>query len=288
MARTVTDVAVMLGVLAGNDPEDPFTAGCPFPAGTDFTQFLDTDGMKGARIGIARDFFGFHGEVDKRMEQAIQVLKSMGAILIDPANLDIPKESGDIEMEVLLYEFKDGLNHYLSGLPDNVEARTLENLIAFNEKYKNEEMPWFGQELFYEAQKKKGLDDPNYGKALSDLRSMVKENGVDRIIRRYNLDAIVLPTGAPAWTTDLVNGDHYMGGSSSPAACSAYPAITLPAGHIHGLPIGITFMGKAWSEPVLLKLAFAFEYNTKLRSSPRFLPSLPENPSFLPKLVAPN
>jgi amidase len=277
MARSVADAAIMLGVLAGIDPEDPFTAGCPFPAGTDFTQALDPDGMKGARIGIARDCFGFHSEVDKLMEQAITAMKDMGALIIDPANLDIPGESADIEMEVLLFEFKDGLNRYLSGLAGNVTTRTLEDLIAFNEKYKNEEMPWFGQEIFYEAQKKKGLDDPQYNKALSALRSMVRENGVDRLIRLHDLDAVVLPTGAPAWTTDLVNGDHYMGGSSSPAACSAYPAITLPAGLVHGLPVGITFMGKAWSEPVILKLAFAFENHTKQRTAPRFLPFLPED-----------
>jgi amidase len=277
MARTVADAAILLGVIAGPDPEDPFTAGCPFPAGTDFTQYLDRDGLKGARIGIARDFFGFHGEVDRIMEKAITTMKDMGAILIDPANLDIPQESGDREMEVLLYEFKAGLNRYLSRLPVNVSARSLDDLIAFNETHKNEEMRWFGQEIFYSAQKKKGLDDPQYIKALSELRSMVKENGVDRIFSLHHLDAIVLPTGAPAWTTDLVNGDHYMGGSSSPAACSAYPAITLPAGHVHGLPVGITFMGKAWSEPVLLKLACAFEYSTKQRTAPRFMAFLQED-----------
>ncbi len=138
-------------------------------------------------------------------------------------------------------------------------------------------MPWFGQEIFYAAQKKQGLDDPQYSKALSKLRSMVKDNGADRIIAMHDLHAVVLPTGAPAWTTDLVNGDHYMGGSSSPAACSGYPAITVPAGFVHGLPVGITFMGKAWSEPVLLKLAFAFENGVKMRKAPRFLPSLQED-----------
>jgi amidase len=275
MTRSVADAAVMLGALAGHDPEDPCTAGCPFTAGTDFTKYLDPDGMKGVRIGIARDCFGFHSEVDGLMEEAITAMKDMGAFIIDPANLEIPKESGDIEMEVLLFEFKDGLNRYLSGLPGNVATRTLEDLIAYNEKHTNEEMMWFGQEIFYQAQKKKGLDDPQYHKALSDLRSMVRENGVDRIIKLHDLDAVVLPTGAPAWTTDLVNGDHYMGGNSSPAACSAYPAITVPAGHVHGLPVGITFMGKAWSEPALLKIAYAFENATKLRKAPGFLPTLP-------------
>jgi amidase len=277
MARSVTDAAIVLGTLTGNDPEDPFTANSPFEAGMDFSQYLDIDGMKGARIGIARDCSGFHPEVDKLLEQAITAMKEMGALLVDPANFEIPAESGDLEMEVLLFEFKDGLNRYLSGLPGNVSPKTLEDLIAFNESHGNEEMPWFGQEIFHAAQKKKGLDDPQYIKTLSRLRSMVREKGVDRIIRKHQLDAIVLPTGAPAWTTDLVNGDHYIGGNSSPAACAGYPAITVPAGFVHGLPVGITFMGKAWSEPQLIKLAFAFEEHMKKRSSPHFLPTLPEN-----------
>jgi amidase len=275
MARSVTDAAVLLGILAGNDPSDPYTALCPFAAGTDFTQTLNPDGLNGARIGVARDLFGFHSEVDRIMEESLKVIKSLGAEVIDPANLNIPGEMGDLEMEVLLYEFKDGLNRYLAGLPAHIQTRTLEDIIAFNEDHKNDEMPWFGQEIFQDAQKKGDLSDRKYLDALKKTRSMAGEKGIDRTIRQYNLHAIIGPTAAPAWTTDLVNGDHYMGGSSSPAACAGYPAITIPAGYVHGLPVGITFMGQAWSEPVLLKLAFAFEYAVKARKAPGFIPELP-------------
>ena len=275
MAKSVADAAVLLGALIGNDPEDSFTAKCPFPQGTDFTQYLDPNGLKGARIGVARDFFGFHSEVDKLMERLLTIVKDLGARLIDPANLDIPGEFGEAEMEVMLYEFKDGLNRYLSKLPSSIKTRTLDDIIAFNEKHVTEEMPWFGQEIFYESQKRGSLSNPQYADALKKTQTMAREKGIDRIIAQYNLDAIMVPTGTPAWTTDLVNGDHYMGGSSSPAACSGYPAITVPAGYIHGLPVGITFIGKAWCEDVLLKLAYAFENATKVRKAPGFLPSLP-------------
>ncbi|MFN8207973.1 MAG: amidase [Bacteroidales bacterium] len=270
MARCVADAAVLLGVCLGPDERDQATKACPFPENTDFTRYLDINGLKGARIGVDRNSFGFSTAVDKLMEQAILVMKRLGAEIIDPAPLNLPREAGEAEMEVLMYEFKAGLNKYLAGCSSAVKVRSLKDLIRFNEENAEKEMPWFGQELFHLAESKGDLDDPAYRKALAGSLRFSRQQGIDRTLKAYGLDAIIAPTGGPAWKTDWVNGDHFSGGSSSASACAGYPAITVPAGNIHGLPVGITFMGGAWSEPRLISLAFAYEQASGARISPEF------------------
>ena len=274
MARTVSDAAVMLGLLTGLDSGDEATSAAEDKKSEDYSRFLDADGLKGTRIGVARNFFGFNDMVDQLMEEAIKNMREKGAEIIDPANIETEKEIGDIEFDVLLFEFKDDLNRYLSNLPASVTCRSLTDLIAFNEANKDKEMPWFGQELFTMADKKGPLTDKVYLKEVADLKRLAGKEGIDATIQKNKLDAIIAPTGGPSWNTDWVNGDHFSGGSSAPAACAGYPAITVPAGFIFGLPVGITFMGTAWSEPVLIKIAFAFEQATKHRKSPEYKPRL--------------
>ena len=194
--------------------------------------------------------------------------------MVDPANIDTISGIEQYEFDVLLYEFKADLNHYLAALPPGFKYRSLKELIAFNEANRDKEMPWFGQEIFIRADEKGPLTDQAYVEALANLKRLAGDEGIDATLRKNNLDAIIAPTGGPAWNTDWVNGDHYTGGSSSPAACAGYPAITVPAGFVHGLPVGITFMGTAWSEPVLVKLAYAFEQATGHRKAPDFIPTL--------------
>jgi amidase len=270
MARSVADAAALLGICMGPDERDAATKACPFEGNTDFTKYLDPRGLKAARIGVDRNSFGFSAAVDKVMEEAIRVMKDLGAEIIDPAPLNLPREAGDAEMEILMCEFKTDLNTYLAGCSPDVKVRSLEDLIRFNEENKEKEMPWFGQELFYLAESKGSLEDPKYLKALADSLRFSRQEGIDKTMNTHNLDAIIAPTGGPAWKTDWVNGDHFSGGSSSASACAGYPAITVPAGNIHGLPVGITFMGKAWSEPRLISIAFAYEQASKARISPAF------------------
>jgi len=275
MARTVRDAAIVLGAIAGPDPSDAVTA----PAGTrghaDYLPFLDAAGAKGARIGVARQFFGFHGEVDRVIGDALDALAKLGAELIDPVELPDGREYGENELTVLLYEFKADLNAYLAALPAGARIRTLADAIAFNEKHLEREMPFFGQELFLRSQALGPLTEPAYRRALRANLKLLRAKGLDAALDRERLDAIVAPTGGPAWPTDLVNGDHYVGGSSSPAAIAGYPSITVPAGAVHGLPVGLSFLGRAWSEPVLLRLAYAFEQATLHRRAPEFWPTLP-------------
>lgn len=270
MTRTVADAAVMLGLLTGQDSRDEATKASLDKKSPDYSKFLDLDGLKGARIGVARNFFGFNDRVDQLMEDAIKTMREKGAEIIDPANIENQKEIGEIEFDILLFEFKDDLNHYLSNLPDSVASRSLTDLIAFNEANKDREMPWFGQEIFIMADKKGPLTDKVYLKEVADLKRLSGKEGIDAVLQKNKLDAIIGPTGGPSWTTDWINGDHFSGGSSAPAACAGYPAITVPAGFIFGLPVGITFMGTAWSEPVLIKIAFAFEQATKHRKAPEY------------------
>lgn len=270
MARTVSDAAVMLGLLTGLDSGDKATSAAQDKKSEDYVRFLDADGLKGARIGVARNFFGFNDMVDRLMEDAIKALREQGAEIIDPANIETEKEIGDKEFDVLLFEFKEDLNRYLSNLPASVKARSLTDLIAFNEANKDKEMPWFGQELFIMADKKGPLTDKIYLKEVADLKRLAGQEGIDATLRKNKLDAIIAPTGGPSWNTDWVNGDHFSGGSSAPAACAGYPAITVPAGFIFGLPVGITFMGTAWSEPALISIAYAFEQATKHRKAPEY------------------
>jgi amidase len=239
----------------------------------DYTQFLDADGLRGARVGVARQYFGFHPEVDKLMEAALEAMKDLGAVLVDPADIPTRGEWGDAELEVLLYELKADLNNYLVRLGDAAPVRTLAEIIEFNEQNADREMPYFGQDLFLQAEEKGPLTSPDYLQALKKSRRLSRDEGIDALMSTNQLDAIIAPTGGPAWTTDLVNGDHFLGGSSSAAAVAGYPNITVPAGHVRGLPVGISFFGRAWSEPTLIKLAYAFEQATHFRRPPEFKPT---------------
>jgi len=274
MARSVRDAASLLGALAGTDPLDSATADSSLKAEKDYTRFLKSDGLKSARIGVARSFFGFNSKVDELMEKAISLMKANGAEIIDPVEIKTLDEMGKNEGIVLMYEFKADLNRYLSGLRPEIKVRTLKDIIDFNEANKEKEMPWFGQESFLDAESKGPLTDNIYLDALAASKKAAGENGIDAVLKEHKLDAIIAPTGQPAYTTDWLNGDHFTGGSSTPAAVAGYPAITLPVGFVNELPVGITFMGTAWSEPVLLRIAFAFEQLSKHRKPPKFIESL--------------
>ena len=273
MARTVHDAAILLGAMCGADPRDPITGEGNRRAEVDYTAFLDAGGLRGSRIGVWRDRFGFHERVDAVLEEALIALRDSGAEIVDPADIDLPREVRDAEYEVLLYEFKSDLNAYLAGRGDDTRTRTLEALIEFNESHRDVEMPYFAQEIFLKAQEKGPLTDEAYRKALETCRRGSREEGIDRTVREHRLDTIVAPTGGPAWVTDLVNGDHFGGGSSAAAAIAGYANITVPAGFVFGLPVGLSFIGPAFSEPTLLRLAYAFEQATQVRRPPGFLPT---------------
>ena len=270
MARTVRDAAILLGALAGTDSRDPATADANAKMQKDYTQYLDPNGLKGARIGVARKYFGFSDSVDALMNRVIDEMKSAGAVIVDPADLESFGKFDDTELLVLLYELKADLNAYLASRPD-AGVHTLADVIAFNEKNKEKEMPYFGQDLFLKAQEKAPLTDKEYVNALAANHKQSREGGIDGVMEKFHLDAIVAPTGGPAWLTDLVDGDHSGGGSSNAAAVAGYPNINVPAGFIFGLPVGISFFGRAWSEPALLKIAFGFEKLVKARQAPQFL-----------------
>ena len=275
MTRTVRDAAILLGALTGIDPRDPATqaSGGKFPA--DYTQFLDPNGLRGARIGVARDkFFGYSDHVDKLINAAIGEMKRMGAVIVDPADIPTAGKFDDSEFEVLLYEFKADLNQYLAGLGTRAPVHTLKEIIDFNERNKEREMPYFGQEIFLRAEAKGPLTDKAYRDALKKDLRLSRAEGIDAVMRKHKLDAIVAPTGGPSWPTDLVNGDHFSGSSSTPAAVAGYPNINVPAGYVFGLPVGISFFGAAYSEPTLIRLAYAFEQATKFRKPPQFLPGV--------------
>lgn len=274
IARTVADAAVLLGVMTGVDPRDPVTESSQGKSYNDYTQFLMKDGLKGARIGVSRNLFGFDPHVDKLMEDCLEVMKSLGAELIDPADVETAKEIHASEIEVLLYEFKADLNAYLSSLGPAARVHSLEELIAYNEQNKDRVMPFFGQERMLKAQEKGPLTDEAYQKALETNHRMARDEGIDAALQKHQLDAIVAPAGGPAWLIDYINGDCVGGsGSSSPAAVAGYPNITVPAGHVYGLPVGINFFGTAFAEPILIRLAYAFEQATHFRRPPQFLPT---------------
>ena len=280
MARTVRDAAIILGVIAGADPRDRATAEGGTRALSDYTPFLEADRLGSMRIGVARRFLGFHAAVDQVVENAIEAMRAAGAVIVDPVDLGprgrpaAATSMGAAETEVLLYEFKTDLNAYLAVRGPDAEVRSLEDLIAFNERNATDEMPYFGQERLLEAQEKGSLSDSAYLAALAAARRLSRAEGIDRTMDREQLDAVIAPTGGPAWVTDLVNGDHFGGGSSAYPAVAGYPNITVPAGEVHGLPVGLSFFGRAWSEPTLIRIAYSFEQMTQAREVPRFLPTL--------------
>jgi len=271
MARTVSDAAILLGALAGVDPEDKMTAESRGKAAADYTQFLDRAGLKGARIGVPHKHFEFSDAVAKLMNAAIDAMKHEGAVIIDPAEIETMDKFGNSEEDVLLYELKSDLNAYLTTLGPGAPVHSLKGIIEFNEKNWKREMPYFGQDLFIKAEAKGPLTEKSYLDALEKNHRLARAEGIDAVMEKFRLDALVAATAGPAWTTDLVNGDHDTGGSSGPAAIAGYPNINVPAGFIYGLPIGISFFGRAYSEPTLIKLAYAFEQATKLRQPPRYL-----------------
>jgi amidase len=275
MARTVTDAAILLGALVGFDVDDPITKATATKIVRDYARFLDPNALKGARIGIPRKAcFGMNVHADRLVEAAIDVMRNLGAVIVDPAELPPSSKVGDSEFDVLLYEFKADLNTYLASLGPKAPAQSLADLIAFNEAQKDREMPYFGQEIFLRAQKMGPLTDPRYKAALANGRHWTRTMGIDAVMARHTLDAFVAPTSGPASLTDLVNGDYGPNGCSTIPAVAGYPHITVPAGFASGLPVGLSFFGRAFSEGTLLGFAFAFEQATKHRKAPKFLPSV--------------
>lgn len=271
MTRTVADTAILLTFLAGPDANDNDTSSAK---PQDYTRFLKKDGLKGKRLGVARQYFGRNELVDKLMEEQLQILKANGAELID-VNFPGFGKFSDAEFEVLLYEFKHDLNKYLN--KRGGKYKTLADLIKFNEENKDKEMPYFGQDIFLKAEAKGGLEDRAYRFALLQSKVMTQDRGIDAVVQQHKIDAIVAPSNAPVWLIDLVNGDspsNYVASSSIPAV-AGYPNITVPAGFIKELPIGISFFGPAFSEPILIEIAYAFEQITKARRKPKFLPTYP-------------
>jgi len=275
MARTVRDAAIVLSAIAGMDQRDSATSSMRTREQIDYTRYLDANGLRGARIGVARaKFFGYSDVTDKAINDAIDVMKAQGAVIVDPANIETAGKFDDSEFDVLLYEFKADLNTYLTSLGTKAPVKSLQEIIAFNDAHKDQEMPWFGQEIMIQAQAKGPLTEKKYIDELASNLKMSRTDGIDATMDKYKLDAIIAPTGGPAWPTDLINGDHFTGGSSTPAAVAGYPNINVPAGFSHNLPIGISFFGRPYSEATLIKIAYAYEQATKHRKPPQFIPTL--------------
>ena len=276
MCRTVRDAAILLATLTSSDPRDPVRMPGIGPSGLrevidDFTPFLDPNGLKGARIGVQRKSFGFNDAVDKLMNECIDVIRRLGATVVDPADIPTQGKFDDTEFEVLLYEFKADLNKYLAALGPSAPVKSLKDIIDFNEKHRDRELPYFGQDTMVKAQAKGPLTEKKYLDALAKNHLLSRTQGIDAVMIKNKLDAIVTPTGGPPWPTDWVNGDHFTGGYSTASAVAGYPHITVPAGYVFGLPVGLSFFGRAWSEPALIKFAYAFEQATKARRAPQFL-----------------
>lgn len=269
MTRTVTDAALLLAAMAGVDESDAVTKGSK---AADYHAALVTDGLKGMRLGVARNFFGRNKQVDALIEKSLAVLKAQGATLVD---VKVPNTNkyDDSEMEVLLYEFKPGLEAYLKEYAPHAPVRNMADVIAFNVKRRDKEMPYFEQEHLVASNAKAGLDSKEYRDALANSLRYSREEGIDKVIAEHKLDALVAPTGGPAWLTDYINGDHYGGSFSSPAAVAGYPHVTVPAGYVSGLPVGLSFVAGAWTEAALIRMAYAYEQATLHRKAPRFAAS---------------
>jgi amidase len=273
MTRTVADAAMILTALTGEDPRDSMTREARGKV-VDYTKFLDRDGLRGMRLGIARKHFGFNDRVDRLLNGLIDEMKKLGAVFVDPADIPTSGKFDDSEFEVLLYEFKADLNAYLAGLGPQAPVRSLKDVIAFNERNRDREMPYFGQDIMEKAQARGPLTSKAYIAALHKNHLLTRTQGIDFIVKKHRLDALIAPTGGPPWPTDWLNGDHFSGGYSSASAVAGYPHITVPAGYVFGMPVGISFFGAAFSEAKLIKMAYAFEQATKARRQPKFLSSV--------------
>jgi amidase len=273
MGRTVADAAMLRGALAGADPEDSATKAPGRKAAADYTKFLDRGGLRGARIGVVHKSYDFSESVAGVLRAALDAMKHEGAVLVDPVEIASLGKFDDSEMDVMLYEFKHDLNAYLGSAGPNVPAHSLKEVIEFNQEYADKELAYFGQDLFLSAEKKGPLTDKAYQDALAKNHRLTRVEGIDAVMEKYRLDALVAPTAGPSWLIDLVDGDHDTGGTSSLAAVAGYPNINVPAGFVYGMPVGISFFGRAWSEPTLIKIAYAFEQTTRHRTPPRFLPT---------------
>ena len=273
MARSVSDAALLLQVLAGPDPSDSITV-----AGAarvpDYAAALDRTGLKGARIGVARNFFGNNDELDAIIEAALKDLAAQGAVLVDPVEVPNTAKYADSELEVLLFEFKADLPRYLAAYAPGAPIANMADLIGFNLQHREQELQFFGQEFLLRAQAKGGLDSEAYRTALANNQRYSRAEGLDQVLQEHRLDALVAPTGSPAWISDFINGDHSGNGCSSPAAVAGYPHITVPAGLLHGLPVGLSFFGAAFSETTLLRLAYGYEQATLRRRAPTYPPSV--------------
>jgi amidase len=274
MARSVADAALLLAAMRGVDGADQASAASADHVAADLAAALDAGALRGKRIGVLRQFFGFDRRVDAAMEAAIATLEAQGAQIVDPVDLPNFRQYGAQEFTVLLYEFKHGVERYLAERAPDAPVRTLADLIAFNQREAARVMPWFGQETVESANAKGGLDSEEYRKALADAKRMAGPEGIDAALAAHNLDALLAPSNGPAWTVDWVNGDHFGGGSSQPAAVAGYPNVTVPAGFVHGLPVGVSFFGAAWSEPKLIGIAHAFERAHGARRPPAFRPTV--------------
>jgi amidase len=274
MARTVEDAAALLSVLSGADPRDGATASPRRPTSSSFESSLNVDGLRGARIGVARaKLFGYSDMTDRIANAAIERMKLLGAVIVDPADIPNVGNYDASELDVLLYEFKTDLNAYLSALGPGVRVHSLADVIAFNDANRDREMPFFGQELMRQAENKGPLTEKAYKEALAKDLRLSRKAGIDAVMDRLHLDAVVAPSGNPPWTTDLINGDHFTGSSTTPAAVAGYPSITVPAGFAFGQPVGLSFIGRAWSEALLVKFAYAYEQATRHRRPPTFPPT---------------
>ena len=278
MARTVRDAALLLNGMVGRDTLDAATRNVPASITTDFTRTLDVDGLRGLRIGVARNYFGFDSRVDALMEDAIRLMRDKGAVIVENANVPNADKYGTEELEVLLHEFKSGINTYLSNLPASIPVHSLAELILWNEKNDDRELQWFGQETFTQAQKRGTLGSAAYKRAREKCVRLSRREGIDAVLKRTRCDLLIGPTGGPAWTIDLVTGDHFGGGVSTAPAVAGYPHLTVPAGRVAGLPIGISFFGAAWSEAQLFRAGYAFEQASAHRVRPAFAQTVAATP----------